>query len=161
MVQLDYGLFDADNHYYEPTDCFTRHLDKATAREAIAWVEVKGRTKLAVCGTITDYIPNPTFEVVAVPGSLVDWHRGINPGGKTIREIFTDGGLEPCQRVASVRGPRVEPCDERSRLLFLDEVADAGQDRDRCVRPHVAEAGYRELARDRAIFHSSDHHGGL
>ncbi len=27
MPDLDYGLFDADNHYYESRDCFTRHLD--------------------------------------------------------------------------------------------------------------------------------------
>ena len=87
MSSTGYPIYDADNHLYEKEDCFTRHLDKATAREAITWVEVKGRKKLAVCGTITDYIPNPTFEVVAVPGSLVPWHRGINPEGKLAPRI--------------------------------------------------------------------------
>ncbi len=113
MSSTGYPIYDADNHLYEKEDCFTRHLDKATAREAITWVEVKGRKKLAVCGTITDYIPNPTFEVVAVPGSLVPWHRGINPEGKTIREIFLDGGLEPCRPEFKERDRRLEVMDEQ------------------------------------------------
>ena len=27
MTELDYLAFDADNHYYEAIDAFTRHLD--------------------------------------------------------------------------------------------------------------------------------------
>ena len=113
MSATGYPIYDADNHLYEKEDCFTRHLDKAIAREAITWVEVKGQKRLAVCGTITDYIPNPTFEVVAVPGSLVSWHRGINPEGKTIREIFLDGGLEPCRPEFKDRDRRLEIMDEQ------------------------------------------------
>ena len=119
MGEFVYPIYDADNHLYEKQDCFTRHLDKATAREAIAWVEVKGRTKLAVCGKITDYIPNPTFEVVAVPGSLVPWHRGINPGGKTIRELFMDGGLEPCRPEFKDRDTRLEIMDKQGLQATL------------------------------------------
>lgn len=34
MGVYDYLLVDADNHYYEPDDCFTRHLDPAFAGRA-------------------------------------------------------------------------------------------------------------------------------
>ncbi len=119
MGEPDYPIYDADNHLYETQDCFTRHLDKTIAREAIAWVEVKGRKKLAVCGKITDYIPNPTFEVVAAPGSLVPWHRGINPEGKTIREIFLAGALEPCRPEFKDRDPRLEVMDEQGLQATL------------------------------------------
>ena len=27
MTQLDFAPFDADNHYYEPDDAYTRHLE--------------------------------------------------------------------------------------------------------------------------------------
>ena len=27
MRTLGYRLFDADTHYYEPDDCFTRHIE--------------------------------------------------------------------------------------------------------------------------------------
>jgi predicted TIM-barrel fold metal-dependent hydrolase len=111
MAGPDYPIYDADNHLYEKEDCFTRHLDPRVAREAIAWVDVKGRRKLAICGTLTNYIPNPTFDVVATPGSLVPWHRGINPGGRSIRDIFQAGGLEAC---------RPEFKDRDARLRTLD-----------------------------------------
>ena len=26
MAELGYATFDADNHYYEPVDCFLRHM---------------------------------------------------------------------------------------------------------------------------------------
>jgi len=113
MGSLGYPIYDADNHLYEKIDCFTRHLDKKIEREAITWVEVKGQKKLAVCGKITDYIPNPTFEVVAVPGCLVPWHRGQNPDGKTMREIFLSGGLEPCRPEFKERDRRLEVMDEQ------------------------------------------------
>jgi hypothetical protein len=29
-VNADYKIFDADSHYYEPDDCFTRHMEKRT-----------------------------------------------------------------------------------------------------------------------------------
>ena len=31
MTTLPYALIDADNHYYETTDCFTRHIESAYA----------------------------------------------------------------------------------------------------------------------------------
>ncbi len=35
-TDLDYGLFDADNHYYEPRDCFTRYIEPEFRDRAIA-----------------------------------------------------------------------------------------------------------------------------
>ena len=35
MAKLDYRLFDADNHYYEPRDCFTRHIEPTLRDRAI------------------------------------------------------------------------------------------------------------------------------
>ena len=64
---LPYPLFDADNHLYETQDAFTKFLPKQYA-SAIQYVQIEGRTKIVVRGQISDYIPNPTFEVVARPG---------------------------------------------------------------------------------------------
>ena len=56
-------VFDADNHLYETTDAFTRHLPRRY-KGAIQYVNIEGRTKIAVGGKISEYIPNPTFEKV-------------------------------------------------------------------------------------------------
>jgi hypothetical protein len=34
VVDEPYRLVDVDNHYYEPDDCFTRHLDPAFTNRA-------------------------------------------------------------------------------------------------------------------------------
>jgi len=82
---VTYPIYDADRHFYEPPEAFLRHLPKKFHRE-FQYVEVKGRTKLAVGGMLSDYIPNPTFEVVAAPGVHEKWYRGDNPEGMTLRE---------------------------------------------------------------------------
>ena len=57
-------VFDADNHLYETVEAFTRHLP-ARYKNAVRYVQVDGRTKIAVGGVISEYIPNPTFDKVA------------------------------------------------------------------------------------------------
>ena len=65
--ELPYRTFDADNHLYETREAFTRYLPP-DYEGVIKYVEVNGRTKLAIKDRISDYIPNPTFARVAVPG---------------------------------------------------------------------------------------------
>ena len=43
MTRLGYAAFDADHHYYEPEDAFTRHIDPRMAKRAMQWADVKGR----------------------------------------------------------------------------------------------------------------------
>ncbi len=80
-------LFDADNHLYETQDALTKYLPERY-QGAIDYVEVRGRTKIVIRGRISDYIPNPTFDVVARPGAQEDYFRLGNPEGKSRREIF-------------------------------------------------------------------------
>lgn len=105
----DFPVFDADNHLYETKDAFTRHLpDKY--KKAIDYVEVRGRTKIAIRGQISDYIPNPTFDVVARPGAQEEYFRVGNPEGKSYRELIG----EPMRAIPAFRepAPRLELMDE-------------------------------------------------
>ena len=74
--RLPYETFDADNHLYENRDALTKFLPAEYAG-AIKYVEVDGRTKLAIRDNISEYIPNPTFGKVAVPGG---YGRDITKG---------------------------------------------------------------------------------
>ncbi|MDG4669246.1 amidohydrolase family protein [Mycobacterium sp. 236(2023)] len=71
---------------YETIDAYTRYLPEKYS-EAIKFVDIKGRKKLQILGTITETIPNPTYEVIPTPGAWADYFRGINPEGKTLREL--------------------------------------------------------------------------
>jgi predicted TIM-barrel fold metal-dependent hydrolase len=84
--QVNYPIFDCDNHFYEPEEAILKYLPEKYKR-LIKYVQVDGRTKLAIDGKLSDYIPNPTFEVVAAPGCHVDYYRGKNPENKTFKEF--------------------------------------------------------------------------
>lgn len=107
---LDFPVFDSDNHLYETRDAFTRHLPKRY-EGAIRYVDVDGRTKILVRGVLSDYIPNPTFEVVARPGAQEEYFRNGNPEGKSYRELIG----EPMRSVPAFREPG-------ARLQLLDEL---------------------------------------
>ncbi len=110
MPDRRFGLpiFDADNHMYENRDAVTKFLP-AEYKGAIEYVEKDGRTKLSVRGKITDYIPNPTFEVVGSPGAQEQYFKAGAPAGMTRREI-----MKPMKALPGFfdPAPRIELMDE-------------------------------------------------
>jgi predicted TIM-barrel fold metal-dependent hydrolase len=125
---LDFPVFDSDNHLYETIDSFTRHLPDRY-KGAIEYVDVRGRTKIAVKGKISEYIPNPTFEVVARPGAQEEYFRNGNPEGKSYRELVG----EPMRSIPAFRepGPRLELMDELGidRSLMFPTLASLLEER--------------------------------
>ena len=107
---LDFPVFDVDNHLYETTDAFTKYLPEEH-EGLIRYVQVEGRTKIAVGNHISDYIPNPTFEVVAAPGAQEEYFRHGNPEGRSRREIMG----KPIRALPAFRDP--EP-----RIQLMDEL---------------------------------------
>jgi len=80
-MALGYPAIDVDNHYYEPLDAFTRHLDKKFKRRGVQMV-AEGKRTLAVIGDrVNHFIPNPTFDPIIVPGCLDLLFRGVIPDG--------------------------------------------------------------------------------
>ncbi len=57
-------------------------------KDVVQYVEINGRTKIAIKGQISNYIPNPTFSVVAQPGAWEEYFKFGNPDGKSKRELF-------------------------------------------------------------------------
>jgi predicted TIM-barrel fold metal-dependent hydrolase len=68
---LDYPVFDADNHMYENPDAFTKFIPPEY-EGIIKYVEYDRRAKLSVKDRISRAIPNPTFQRVAPPGGQQD-----------------------------------------------------------------------------------------
>ena len=124
----DFPVFDSDNHMYETEDAFTRHLPQKY-REAIKYVEIDGRTKIMIRGVVSDYIPNPTFSVVARPGAQEEYFRNGNPEGKSYREVVG----EPMKAIPAFRepGPRIEVMDELGvdRSLMFPTLASLLEER--------------------------------
>ena len=108
-TRFDYHVFDADNHYYEALDAFTRHLDPALGPRVIECEpKVTGRRYHSVGGRINHAVTNPTFNPISPAGALFDYFRG-NPNGVPMRELM--GKPEPI---------RPEYRDRDARLAVMD-----------------------------------------
>lgn len=121
MTELGFRPFDADHHYYEAEDAFTRHIDPSMAKRCMQWAEIGGKRRLLVGGRVNKFIPNPTFDPIAAPGSLEDYFRGRNTGGLDLKTMF--GELEPIAEHPAYRNreARVRQLDEQGldgALLF-------------------------------------------
>jgi predicted TIM-barrel fold metal-dependent hydrolase len=124
----DVAVFDADNHLYETKEALTKYLPDRY-KSAIEYIEVGGRTKIMVKGQVSEYIPNPTFDVVARPGIQEDFYRNGNPEGKTRREIF--GKPVPCIPAWREPKPRLEMMDSQGidRTLLFPTLASLVEER--------------------------------
>jgi predicted TIM-barrel fold metal-dependent hydrolase len=79
---FDAPIFDADNHYYEALDAFTRHLDPALGPRCVQWSEIDGRKYHVLGGRVSKAVTNPTFDPIAMPGAMYEYFRG-NPEGRS------------------------------------------------------------------------------
>jgi predicted TIM-barrel fold metal-dependent hydrolase len=122
------SVFDADNHLYETKDALTKFLPDRY-KSAIDYVDVRGRTKIVIRGQISNYIPNPTFDVVARPGAQEDYFRHGNPERKSFREILG----EPMRSIPAFRepAPRLALMDEQGldRTLMFPTLASLIEER--------------------------------
>jgi predicted TIM-barrel fold metal-dependent hydrolase len=146
MADLPFRAFDADNHYYEAEDAFTRHLDPRMGRRAVQWATVDGRRCLLVGGKVNRFIPNPTFDPVAKPGCLDEYFRGRNPEGKNIREIF--GDLEPIDPAYRDRDARLKLMDAQNlEATFMFPTLGVGMEESLRHDPEAQLAAFRSFNR--------------
>jgi predicted TIM-barrel fold metal-dependent hydrolase len=118
MLERPQRAFDADNHYYEATDAFTRHVDRSMQSRCMRWAEVDGKQRLLVGGKVNRFIPNPTFDPVAKPGALIEYFRG-KASVDNLHGAF--GELEPISAAYRDPSARVKVMDEQgldAALLF-------------------------------------------
>ena len=109
MDDLGYLAFDADNHYYEAIDAFTRHLDPKLGPRVVQWATINGRQYHVIGGRVSHAVVNPTFDPIAKAGAMHDFFRG-NPDGKSPLEFLRE--REPI---------RAEYRDRDARLAVMDE----------------------------------------
>ena len=116
---LEYRLVDADNHYYEAEDAFTRHGDEAVKRY-VRWVQEGKRKHLVFGGTVSDTPANPTFNPIAKAGAFHARLKQLEAGEG--RETSSGPGLSD-----ATYGELVPlPAAYRDRDVRLDVLDDQG-----------------------------------
>jgi predicted TIM-barrel fold metal-dependent hydrolase len=107
MHDLDFQPFDADNHYYEAEDAFTRHVPKAMQPRCVQWAEINGRRHHIVGGKLSHAVANPTWNPIAKPGAIAAYLRGnpdkLDPATLlNEREVLPDYYLKSSARIAKL-----------------------------------------------------------
>jgi predicted TIM-barrel fold metal-dependent hydrolase len=111
MTELDFRIVDTDNHFYEATDAFTRHMDPKMAPRAIQWADVDGQQRLLVGGKVNHFFASPTCDPIWKPGSLREIMRGNNPKELEFLEVAND--YAPAQPDFKNRDARLAKMDEQ------------------------------------------------
>ena len=108
-------VWDADNHYYEATDSFTRHLAPADGPQCVQWATIDGRQYHVIGGRVSRAVANATFDPVSKPGCLSEYFRG-NPNKVNPIELIRDhepiraGYRDPAARVKVLDEQGLEGC---------------------------------------------------
>ena len=110
---------DADQHYYEVEDSFTRHLPKAFRKRGVRFVSSGRRVEVLAGGRTNAFIPNPTFDPVIVPGSLDLFFRGqIGPDDDRVAMLTSVEPLRPEYRDRDIRLAALKQQGIDCTLLF-------------------------------------------
>ncbi len=106
----DDPVIDADNHYYEALDAFTRHLDPAWAQRTVQWCDIDGRKYHVIGGRVSRAVTNATFDPIARAGAMHDYFRG-NPEGRDPLSFLSE--REPIRPEYRDRDARIEVLDQQ------------------------------------------------
>lgn len=102
MPRSDYLLFDADNHYYETRDCFTRHIEKKNAHLAVrSQIDADGRERILV-GDRPFRFMDPKFDATNEPGSLLE-HLHRPTEGESWSQAYSTENMLPAYQERSAR----------------------------------------------------------
>jgi predicted TIM-barrel fold metal-dependent hydrolase len=93
MSELDYGLFDVDNHYYETEDTFTRHLDPKYHGQF--GIDIGPRP-----GSLKEYLRKMKTQDAAEPYVLMEPLPGFRDRDARIA-LMDDQGIEACAMFSS------------------------------------------------------------
>ena len=117
-MSTDFLPIDADNHYYEPLDAFTRHLSPEFKRRGVQVVKNGTHTELLMGGRVNEFIPNPTFDPVIVPGCMDLQFRGQIPAGVDPRSLMKVEPISDAYRNREVRLAKLTEQGLGAALLF-------------------------------------------
>ncbi|MGH7790063.1 MAG: amidohydrolase family protein [Candidatus Binatia bacterium] len=116
MTQLGYRLFDADNHYYEPDDCFTRHIESALKARTV-WIDRRpeGGGKMYVGDQRCHFFSVGVGDSVGPPGIMKAFLRGEseeggNPSLSPINALAVPEFVARGARLAKMDEQDVEAC---------------------------------------------------
>jgi predicted TIM-barrel fold metal-dependent hydrolase len=110
MTTLNYKIYDADNHYYEPDDCFTRHIE-SKYKDQTVWIDRRGDGpgRMYVGDERCHFFSVGAADSIGPPGVMKEFLRGASDQGGSPSLNPINGLMVP------------EFVDRKARLAKMDE----------------------------------------
>ena len=102
---VDYRVFDADNHYYEPVDMFARYIDPEFAERTFRPVEQDGETVVLFDGRPFGFVGGTGSKRRIRPGALRARLRGDEAADDDVDDSYA---ADPTARVAMMDAQGIE-----------------------------------------------------
>jgi predicted TIM-barrel fold metal-dependent hydrolase len=82
VKKLDYDIYDADNHYYETDDCFTRHIESRFVERTV-WIDrsTPGPGRMYIGDERCHFFSVGTGDSIGPPGTMKEFLRGASSEG--------------------------------------------------------------------------------
>jgi predicted TIM-barrel fold metal-dependent hydrolase len=116
MATLDYRIFDADTHYYEPDDCFTRHIE-ARFKERTVWIDRSGNGpgRMYIGKERCHFFSVGAGDSIGPPGIMKAFLRGESEDGGSpslspINALAVPEFVDRAARLATMDAQNVESC---------------------------------------------------
>lgn len=116
MKDLGYRINDADNHYYEPDDCFTRHIE-ARYRTQTVWIDrhSDGPSRMYIGAERCQFFSVGAGDSVGPPGIMKAFLRGESEEGGSpslspINALAVPEFVSRPARLATMDAQQVEAC---------------------------------------------------
>ena len=111
MEKYSGPIFDADHHYYEAMDAFTRYVPKKMHKRCVQVCEINGKVRHLVGGKVDYQIGNPSFNPISKPGVLHEFFHA-NPAGLSMIDLIRSA-LEPLPAEYQNRDARRKKLEEQ------------------------------------------------
>jgi predicted TIM-barrel fold metal-dependent hydrolase len=116
MTTLPYRMFDADTHYYEPDDCFTRHIESRFKSRTV-WIDRsgKGAGRMYVGADRCHFFSVGAGDSIGPPGIMKaflrgDSEEGGSPSLSPINGLAVPEFVDRTARLAVMDAQDVEAC---------------------------------------------------
>lgn len=108
---MSYRYVDADNHFYEAPDAFTRHGNDRVKR-FVQWWEQGKKRRILFGDEVIGGTPNPTFNPISKPGAFHETLKALESGQVPSGPRY--GELEPLNPAYMHREERLASMDEQN-----------------------------------------------
>lgn len=114
---LGYALHDADQHYYEPDDCFTRHIESKYENETV-WIDRTSRDhpgRMYIGEDRCRFFSVGTGDSIGAPGMMKAFLKGLTDDGGSpslnpMNALAVPEFVERKARLAKMDAQHVESC---------------------------------------------------